>query len=62
MGLDQSTVPSFCVHCGKPMPWTEESIRSAEELYDLIDDLTLEEKQSLKACLPDLICSSLNLI
>lgn len=48
-------VPAYCVHCGNPMPWTEDALRKTEELLDVIDELTPSEKQALKASLPDLI-------
>ena len=48
-------VPTFCVHCGSPMPWAQQAFDKTEELIDLIDDLSPEEKRWLKACLPDLV-------
>lgn len=50
--------PLFCSHCGKPFPWTETAIEQASELLDLIDELSDEQKQTLKASLPDLVADS----
>ena len=53
--MASENVPAYCVHCGNPMPWTEEALRKTEELLDVIDDLSADEKRTVKACLPDLI-------
>src|SRR4051794_4047005 len=48
-------VPKYCEHCGKTFPWTEAALIQADELIDLIDDLTEEQKAALKSSFPDLI-------
>lgn len=48
-------IPSFCYHCGHPFPWTELFLKTADEMVDMFDELTLEQKQELKATFPDLI-------
>jgi hypothetical protein len=48
-------VPKYCVHCGNPMPWMEDAFARTEELIDVIDDLSADEKRALKICLPDLV-------
>jgi len=55
MGMLGDNVASFCVHCGKPMPWIQEALDKTAELYDLIDELQPHEKQALKTALPDLV-------
>jgi len=48
-------LPSYCLHCGKPYPWTEEKLNAAKELAELLDDLTPEEQEQLKMSLDDLV-------
>jgi hypothetical protein len=47
--------PSYCLNCGKPFPWTATRLKAAEELADELDGLTSEEKEKLKASLPELL-------
>ncbi|HJE44451.1 DUF2321 domain-containing protein [Lactobacillus sp. PFC-70] len=48
-------VPRYCHHCGKPYPWTKSAIDSAQELIDLSDTLSNEEKESFKKSIPDIL-------
>lgn len=50
--------PAFCHQCGKPYPWTESRLKAAEELIDLAEDVSVEEKRSLKSDLPALTCDT----
>ena len=47
--------PAFCYQCGKPFPWTAARLRAAEDLADELDDLTNDDRESLKKSLPDLV-------
>ena len=47
-------VPSFCQHCGKPFPWTEQALAAAREYSNELTSLTEEEKTSLNASLVEL--------
>ncbi|MBQ9838978.1 MAG: DUF2321 domain-containing protein [Oscillospiraceae bacterium] len=48
------TVPSYCIECGKPYPWTRIAIQST--IYMLEEsDLSYEEQNKLKEILPDII-------
>ena len=49
------TAPAFCYKCGEPFPWTAAALRAAEDLADELDDLSADEKDSLKKALPDLV-------
>ena len=40
--------PAFCYKCGKPFPWTNARLRAAEDLADELDDITSDERESLK--------------
>lgn len=51
-------VVSFCVHCGNPLPWMQKALDETEQLIDVIDELSPDEKQALKRYLPDLISDS----
>ncbi len=53
--IAQCVVPSYCHACGSPYPWTESLIHEAENLVDLMDELTPEQKSALKECFPSLI-------
>lgn len=47
--------PAFCHNCGKPYPWTEASLKAAQEYADEIEGLNESEKQALKSSLNDLV-------
>ncbi|WP_283701021.1 DUF2321 domain-containing protein [Clostridium perfringens] len=55
--VGEPTVDSFCYNCGKPYPWTEEKINSANELLALEGTLSQDEldyfKQNLNSILVD---------
>lgn len=46
--------PSYCPDCGSAYPWMARQLAAAEELIDLADQLTDEERTQLKADLPHL--------
>jgi hypothetical protein len=41
------TRPSFCHGCGRPYPWMEERLKTARELLDHDDKLSLDERKEL---------------
>lgn len=47
--------PSFCHACGKPYPWIEAKLKAAQDLSDELDNLTQEEKDTLKRGLDDMV-------
>ena len=48
-------LPAFCHNCGKPYPWTEAFLKTADEMVDMFEELSTEQKQQLKETFPDLI-------
>ncbi|WP_245978594.1 DUF2321 domain-containing protein [Allostella humosa] len=40
--------PSFCFSCGSAFPWTASRLRAAEDLVDEMDELSDDEKRTLK--------------
>lgn len=50
--------PAYCGSCGKPFPWTETALRAADELADESDELSDQDKATLKASLPALTVDS----
>ncbi|MHB1459573.1 MAG: DUF2321 domain-containing protein [Armatimonadota bacterium] len=49
------TPPSYCYNCGNAFPWIESRMQAARELTDELENLTKEEKDSLKQSLDDII-------
>ncbi len=50
-----TSVPAFCHKCGEPYPWTSQRLKAAQELAEELEDLSEEERQTLKASLVDLV-------
>jgi hypothetical protein len=46
--------PSYCGGCGKSFPWTEVALSAAKEYTDELDQLSPEERTTLKRTLDDL--------
>jgi len=46
--------PRYCGECGKPFPWTETALAAAREYTDDLDELSAEEKATLKGTFDDL--------
>ena len=47
--------PAFCHACGKPCPWTEATLRAAQDLAAGLAGLSPEERNTLAKSLPDII-------
>jgi hypothetical protein len=47
--------PSYCVSCGKPFPWIETALTIAQEFTDELEELSTEDKTTLKGTFNDLI-------
>lgn len=45
---------NYCAGCGKPFPWTETILNSAKEYADELEELSNEEKSTLKSTFDDL--------
>ncbi len=50
--------PYFCFNCGQPYPWTADKLDAARELADELEGLDHDEREKLKATLPDLIAET----
>ena len=50
--------PSFCYGCGAPYPWTRKGLDAARELADLSENLSTNDKETLKRNLDDLVTES----
>ena len=46
--------PSYCVGCGKPYPWTEAALLAAREFTDELEELSPEEKATLKQAMNEM--------
>jgi len=51
-------VHSYCAGCGEPFPWTETALRTAKEYTDELEELSVEDKITLKATFTDLTVDS----
>jgi hypothetical protein len=49
------TVPSYCFNRGEQFAWSRRELDAAKELADEFDELSWEEKESLKQSLDDLM-------
>lgn len=54
-GPGKYTIPNFCIHCGQAYPWVAERLKAAEELADLIDEMSDEDKRLLTKTFNDLV-------
>lgn len=50
--------PAYCGQCGKPFPWTEAALKAADAIAEESEDLTDQDKATLKASLPALTVDS----
>lgn len=50
-----TTVPAYCHNCGKPYPWTEATVKTAENIINMFDELTEAQKKQLIEFIPDII-------
>jgi hypothetical protein len=47
--------PNLCHECGEPYPWTEAKLKVAQRVTDLLEDLSPEERSTLKRSLDDIV-------
>ncbi len=50
--------PAYCSSCGKPFPWTETVLTAASDYTDELEELSSEDRASLKATFADLTVES----
>lgn len=48
LSVTRMTAPNYCYNCGSPYPWTEVKLKALDELIDLMDELSEEEKETFK--------------
>lgn len=51
-------VPSYCISCGKPFPWTQSAIDAATAIIEDADDLDAAQRDKLVEVLPDIIAET----
>lgn len=62
LSFEEFLAPKFCPNCGKPYPWTEASLKLSFELTDELDELSADEKVTLKASIQEMIKESPNAV
>lgn len=58
IGSYSYSAPAFCFKCGVPFPWTAVGLQAARELVDELDDLTQDERETLKRTVDELVRES----
>jgi len=48
----------FCIHCGKPFPWTERALAAADALVAEAEGLDAADRDAMKAAIPDLLAET----
>ncbi|MDU5107566.1 MULTISPECIES: DUF2321 domain-containing protein [unclassified Clostridium] len=48
IGSLEIELPSYCKKCGSPFPWTESRTNALNEIVDLMEELSNDEKEDLK--------------
>lgn len=51
-------VPSFCINCGQPYPWTKSKLQAAHELAQEIENISDEDRIVLQKSIDDLVKDS----
>lgn len=54
ISIPKYALPSYCISCGGPYPWTQLKVEAIEGLIDLAPGLTEDERKTLKEYLPDI--------
>jgi hypothetical protein len=53
--FSQIDAPAFCYNCGKPYPWVAVTLSAAKDLADELDELSPDDRVTLKGTLDDLV-------
>ena len=48
-------MPSFCINCGQPYPWTKSILQAAHELAQEIDNISDEDRVVLQKSIDELV-------
>jgi hypothetical protein len=54
IGVFDYLTPGYCHQCGSPFPWTSAKIAAAKALAEEFDELTEDERETLKGTIDDL--------
>lgn len=46
--------PAYCHNCGEAYPWTKTRLQAAENIINMLDELTIEQKKQLIEFIPDI--------
>lgn len=57
-GNAKNIIPSYCEHCGKPFPWTQQLLDSSSMIFDTMDNISDSDKDKLKEIFPNLISNT----
>ena len=49
---------AYCLHCGKPFPWTRSRFDALREIAAECDELSVRDREQLSELLPDLIAKT----
>jgi hypothetical protein len=56
LGIIKPTeVTAYCYNCGKPYPWTESALESANLIIQEAENFSVEDKAALVESLPDIV-------
>ncbi len=47
--------PAYCHNCGEPYPWTKSRLEAVQNIVDMLDELSPEQKQELVKYIPDIM-------
>jgi hypothetical protein len=47
--------PSYCIFCGSSFPWLAARLAAAEELADIVDEFTADDKRVIANSLKDIV-------
>ena len=59
-GGNETPVPAYCHHCGRPFPWTEKVLNNAVEILSYDAELDENTKQLIKDSIPGLLVDSVD--
>lgn len=49
---------AYCLHCGKPFPWTESKLSAVRAIAEESENLDAQDREQLDTLLPDLIAKT----
>lgn len=52
------TPDAYCLHCGKPFPWTQSKLAAVRAIAEESEALDTQDREQLDAILPDLIAKT----